>query len=455
MNTAELRRRSLLTDDGGEPIEELSEVDFGLSVVWFNGNLYKYYNANTSWDYGYYYQWAGITPYNKYSASPSTLPYCTGNYPYGSFTLTKYNTKSSYGTADNRTKLQAADDPVTQAYGSWYRIPTIDEYCELYKHCTGKSATSGYYTDSLYGTTSVSTKGVYWVNANAKVNHVRYNNSGVLFVGQDITKRIFFPAAGWRPWGSTVEGMGELGRYWARNLNSSSPIFAYAIYFSSTYFIANKSDNYRSDQFSIRGVKLKQEDEPEPVPPPTLIDDIEVDFGTGVIWTNRNLIDTGFAEHSWDYGNYYTVNEKSKISSIVGSNYRLPEPAETANLSQACGCDGYSVSGSLSGNTSVSTGGIYYLPAGTTVNGITYKNPGVLLVSKSDITKRIFFPYAGCYNGSTSDGVGVCAMYPENNTYRNLPHMLYSAYASDYKTFNWNGLCNWTNKYPFRCVRTK
>ena len=177
--------------------------------------------------------------------------------------------------------------------------------------------------------------------------------------------------------------------------------------------------------------------------------DDAVDFGLSVKWLKYNLAGDKLTNNESDYGNYYTISEASKILSILGPEYRLPSPSETADLSQACGCGGYSVSGSLSGNTSVSTGGIYYLPAGTTVNGIRYKNPGVLLVSKSDITKRIFFPYAGCYNGSTSDGVGICAVYPENDGY----HALYSAYESDYKTFNWNGTYG-SNIYPFRCVKT-
>ena len=228
----------------GNPIDV---VDFGLSVKWLKYNLAGNKLTDNESDYGYYYQWAGTTGYPNASTHTfnwSDTPYIKSTSP----TFTKYVTSSSYGTVDNKTILEPMDDAVTALLGSEYRMPTLPEYQELYYHCGG--ANSG----SLSGTTSVSSKGIYWVAAGTTVNGVKYTNPGRLFVGQNITNRIFFPASG-RCDNSSVDDVGSHGRYWSSSLNSSYSYYAYTLYFLSSYvYPANYYCRYYG--FPVRGVKL-------------------------------------------------------------------------------------------------------------------------------------------------------------------------------------------------------
>ena len=229
-------------------------VDFGLSVKWLKYNLAGDKLTDDESDYGYYYQWGSTIGYpdaTKHKFTWQTTPYCSGS----STSLAKYVTKPSYGTVDNKTILEPMDDAVTTLLGSEYRMPTVDEYVELYKHCTGSSDRKSIVTGSLSGTTSVSSKGTYWVNNGTTVDGVKYVNAGCLFVGQDITKRIFFPASGHCNY-SSVYHVDSCGCYWASSLNSSYSIDGYILYFKSSYVYPSYYD-YRHNGFSIRGVKVK------------------------------------------------------------------------------------------------------------------------------------------------------------------------------------------------------
>ena len=75
-------------------------VDLGLSVKWATCNV----GASSPEGYGDYFAWGETTIKSTYNWS--TYKYCNGS----SSTLTKYNTKSSYGTIDNKTKLDLSDD---------------------------------------------------------------------------------------------------------------------------------------------------------------------------------------------------------------------------------------------------------------------------------------------------------------------------------------------------------
>ena len=106
-------------------------VDLGLSVKWASHNI----GATRPEDYGDYFAWGETEPKEIYNWS--TYKHCNGS----ETTLTKYNTKSSYGTVDNKTTLSAIDDAATVNWGGSWRMPTYEEFHELIEQCTWYPAT--------------------------------------------------------------------------------------------------------------------------------------------------------------------------------------------------------------------------------------------------------------------------------------------------------------------------
>ena len=247
MSNTKLRRRALL---GGGP----DVVDFGLSVKWLKCNLAGDKLTNNESDYGYYYQWASTTGYpdastHVFSSSWTDTPYCI---------VAAYVSFSKYGTKDKKYTLEPMDDAVTVLLGSEYRMPTIDEFNELFNHC-GLTLSGSFLSGSLSGTTSVSSTGRYWVAAGTTVDGIKYKNPGCLCVGQDITKRVFFPASG-RCINSSVSNVGYQGGYWSSSLDSSNSKDPYNLCFTSSNYNSDirpaNHGYYRYSGFSVRGVKI-------------------------------------------------------------------------------------------------------------------------------------------------------------------------------------------------------
>ena len=107
--------------------EQQSLVDLGLSVKWASCNL----GASKPSEYGGYYQWAGTEDVSDLSICLdwNNCPYHTGSEQ--RLGWTKYNTKWSYGTVDNKTVLESMDDAASVALGEKWRMPTIEEWEEL------------------------------------------------------------------------------------------------------------------------------------------------------------------------------------------------------------------------------------------------------------------------------------------------------------------------------------
>ena len=260
MSNTKLRRRAML--GGGGPIEV---VDFGLSVKWLKYNLAGDKLTDNECDYGYYYQWGSTIGY----PDASTHTFDNSNCPYydaSSKSFTKYNSISGSGTIDNKTTLEPMDDAVTALLGSNYRMPTKDEFVELYNHCTGTSGEAANFNFNIVsGTTSVSSKGLYFVASETTVDGIKYKNAGCLFVGQDITKRIFLPMCG-RCNKSSLENMDTYGAYWT---SSALDNVSYQEYYKKYGYVGyqynmefSKSSTYipyfrgRSYGYNVRGVKI-------------------------------------------------------------------------------------------------------------------------------------------------------------------------------------------------------
>ena len=175
-----------------ENINHVHAIDLGLSVKWACCNV----GAESPEDYGGYYAWGETEEKSNYSWS--TYKWCNGSYD----TMTKYCTNSSYGTVDNKTVLDPADDVAHVEWDGNWRMPTKDEIIELCNKCSWE-----------------------WTSVNG-VN------------GQKVTgpngNSIFLPAAGYR-YGTELYYRGSYGRYWSGTLSECYSDGAYGLYFDSGY----------------------------------------------------------------------------------------------------------------------------------------------------------------------------------------------------------------------------
>lgn len=111
--------------------KELHEaVDLGLSVKWATCNV----GAERPEDYGDYFAWGETEPKDDYSRN--TYKWCRGE-DY----ITKYCTDKKYGTVDNKTVLDSEDDVARVKWGGKWRMPTREEFKELWEKCVWKWTT--------------------------------------------------------------------------------------------------------------------------------------------------------------------------------------------------------------------------------------------------------------------------------------------------------------------------
>ena len=197
--------------------DEHACIDLGLpsGLLWATCNV----GADTPEDYGDYFAWGETQPKDTYNWS--TYQYCNGYYN----TLTKYCNNSSYGYngfTDNLTTLLPEDDAATTNWGGDWRMPTEEEWQELYNNTT-----------------------VTWT-AQSGVN-------GRLFTASN-GNSLFLPAAGERNDGS-LQDAGYWGFYWSSSLATSSPLGAWYFYFTSDYFCMN-TYIYRISGRSVRAVRV-------------------------------------------------------------------------------------------------------------------------------------------------------------------------------------------------------
>ena len=167
-------------------------VDLGLpsGLKWGSCNI----GASSPEEYGDYYAWGETSTKSDYSWS--TYKWCNGSYN----SLTKYNTSSSYGTVDNKTKLENSDDVARVKLGGKWRMPTDAEWTELRTKCTWTWTTQ----NGVYG------RKVTGPNGNS----------------------IFLPdAGGWD--GTGLYGVGSYGLYWSSSLSTVNPSIACGVYFYS------------------------------------------------------------------------------------------------------------------------------------------------------------------------------------------------------------------------------
>ena len=176
-------------------------IDLGLSVKWASMNV----GADVPSDAGCYFAWGETVELE--GSSWSSYRYASGDM----YSLTKYNTKSTYGTVDGKTVLENIDDAAYSWWGSDWRMPTVDEFRELYNNCDWVWTTQ----DGMNG---------YLVKS--KVNE----NS------------IFLPAAGFYGRNGIIH-INELGYYWSSDSYNNNTTSAYMCVF---YSMTCVPDDYTS-----------------------------------------------------------------------------------------------------------------------------------------------------------------------------------------------------------------
>ena len=164
-------------------------VDLGLpsGTLWATCNL----GAISPEGYGDYFSWGDSIPKAIYDWS--TYKYCMGDYD----KLTKYCCDSVYGYeyfTDSLTILEAVDDAATVNLGEGWRMPTSNEWEELFQYTRISSV-----RDSVY------------------------NMYGILCTSLiDTTLSIFLPAAGDR-YNAGHYGENRYGSYWSSTLDTVLP----------------------------------------------------------------------------------------------------------------------------------------------------------------------------------------------------------------------------------------
>jgi hypothetical protein len=172
-------------------------VDLGLpsGTLWADRNV----GADSPEAYGDYFAWGETEPKDYYSWT---------TYKWGNGTMTKYCTRSSYGTVDGKTVLDLEDDAACVNMGIEWRMPTLDEFKELYNNCSWT-----------------------WTTLNGvKVYKVTGPNNN----------SIILPAAGYRS-SSSLSLANSSRYYWSSSLYEPSP--------NSAYSFCNQSSayNWRSE----------------------------------------------------------------------------------------------------------------------------------------------------------------------------------------------------------------
>lgn len=215
------RKESQKSDKSGS-FQGHDYIDLGLpsGTLWATCNI----GASKPEDYGDYFAWGETQPKSNYDWS--TYKWCNGS----ESTMTKYCTDSNYGTVDNRTELERADDAATVRWGAGWQMPSHDQFEEL--------------INNSYTITT-------WTNLNDV-------DGGVKITSRSNGKSIFLIAAGYRNDG--LQHAGFDGRYWSRSLSefdSYGEVLSFGENLDGTVGIAAYYDADRDEGLPIRPVRRK------------------------------------------------------------------------------------------------------------------------------------------------------------------------------------------------------
>ena len=190
-------------------------VDLGLpsGKLWAKCNL----GANSEEESGLYFQWGDTQGYTKEQiGNPKQFNWANYKWSVGGSS----SNFSKYNSSDSKTVLDLEDDAVYVTLGGNWKMPTVDDWQELYNNTSRE-----------------------WTQVNG-VNGYKLTASNGNY--------IFLPAAGSGS-GSSLDYEGSYGNVWSSSLYSVGSPYAFYCYFYSGGFDPDSYSN-RYHGFSVRGV---------------------------------------------------------------------------------------------------------------------------------------------------------------------------------------------------------
>ncbi len=187
----------------------MEKVDMGLSVKWATCNI----GASKPEEYGDYYAWGETITKLNYTESNSIT--------HGK----SISDLQSSGVIDAKNNLTANYDAASKNWGGTWRMPTLEEFCELLdkNNCTWSWTTKN---------------GVY----------------GRLVTSKKNGNNIFLPAAGYRNGTSLIQD-GSWGYYWSPNARDDTySYYSYCPYFNADFYGWYLYCDYRYYGLSVRPV---------------------------------------------------------------------------------------------------------------------------------------------------------------------------------------------------------
>ena len=205
--------------NGGGGSNDHAYVDLGLpsGLLWATCNI----GADTPEGYGQYFAWGETQTKDLYNWS--TYQHANGTF----VALTKYCNDPNYGYqgyTDDLVTLQPEDDAAVVNWGNGWRMPTKDDWQELYDNTTEE-----------------------WVTQNG-VN-------GCLLTASN-GNSIFLPAAGYYLTNTGLAAAGRYGLYWSSSLYTEETIRAHNFDFACDGY--GPWDSARTGGNSVRPVRSGQ-----------------------------------------------------------------------------------------------------------------------------------------------------------------------------------------------------
>ncbi|MBR5726753.1 MAG: leucine-rich repeat protein, partial [Muribaculaceae bacterium] len=381
---------------GGTSEPDHAFVDLGLpsGTLWATCNV----GADTPEDYGDHFAWGETLPKDYYGWN--TYQYCNGS---GS-SLTKYCSNSSYGYngfTDNLTTLLPEDDAATVNWGDDWRMPTEEEWQELFQNTP------------------------YTLSTQNGVN-------GWLFTASN-GNSLFLPFPGYLSSSSTYFA-GNYGYYWSSSLYTPQPNYAYYLYCGSDGDYGFYSNFGRGRGLSVRAVRSGS---------PSLSYTINVMAnpeeggtvtGDGTYNQGATCTLTATANNGYSFTNW--TKNGTEVSTNHSYSFTVTEDATfVANfsaldddpLTYSINDDGVSVTvtGHIDGTAAT---GELVIPETKTIDGVTYTVTGIgnnafkdctgltgnLVIPNSVITIGDY-AFQGCFamQGSLTIGTSVTEIWKE------------------------------------------
>lgn len=401
-------------------------VDLGLpsGTLWATCNV----GANRPENNGNYYAWGETATKSTYSWK--TYKYCRGDFK----NLTKYNTKSDYGTVDNKKVLGMTDDVARVNWGGDWRMPTYDEMNELKSKCIWTWTTQG-------------------------------GKSGYKVKGSN-GRSIFLPAAGYYCQGK-LNNEGSYGNYWSSSLGNNDPNGAYnwhissgevGMYLGHRYYgqtirpvltagtVTEKATNNTQSDISTDQKKTPAAPDRNSFSVSSETSKIYghgfVDLGlpSGTLWATCNL----GADRPEDYGDYKRWTGSRGYYYYKNYHYLIEKYCTKNEYSANCNRVDNKVTLEMGDDVANDCwGGSWRTPTYKEMNELktmctwtwtTQRGKNGYLVTGRN-GKSIFLPAAGIYHASDKKDQGSYGYYWSSSLFPDYPYDAYNLYFSNDGTY--------------------